>query len=289
MLQGKTCAKEAGLQRFQLRSKTSRLALRIVLLGGTLGLATPVYAYHLALKDGHTVEFQTYRSTETTLLYLNDHGKEVAVPLSAIDLERTSQLNLQEKPPLVLPGMSIRSLPGNVPDVSVAEAARKANASPTQNAKHTYNDDDVRHSDGNSGEPTTSIPTSTESASATFDEAEKFANTLASKTERELGEMEVGDVRFPGRDNWEARLVIQRDKLVKATLAGIDAGRRSLQIWSAKASATTLTADERFQLQEAQNAVKNQISGVQAERYRFDAVVAEGVKAASQWSRATNK
>ncbi len=247
-------------------------------------------AYRLALRDGTVIKFVAYRTTETTLFYTDDKNHENSIPLTSVDLVQTQELNANERPPLILPGMKAEPAgPGADSSVSLADAARKVSRKPDSVAKHRFTDDDVRHYDGNSGGLTASIPTSTESASVAFDEAEKFANLLGGKTDRELGEMEVGDVRFPSRDNWEAKLVSQRDKLVKATLAAVDAGRRSLQIWSAKASETTLTAEERFQLQEAQNAVKNQISDIRAERHRFDALVSEGVKAASQWGRATNK
>jgi hypothetical protein len=51
-------------------------------------------------------------------------------------------------------------------------------------------------------------------ARSTLDEAERFANTLAGKTARELGELEVGEVQFTGRDRWEQKLAVERDQLV---------------------------------------------------------------------------
>jgi predicted LPLAT superfamily acyltransferase len=129
---------------------------------------------------------------------------------------------------------------------------------------------------------------SADEARSTLDEAERFANTLAGKTARELGELEVGEVQFTGRDRWELKLAAARDKLVKATLAAVDACSRSMGIWSAK-SAITLSPDERLQLQEAQNAIKTQIANLRLERYRFDQIVADGIKSASELQRERNK
>ena len=130
---------------------------------------------------------------------------------------------------------------------------------------------------------------SADEARSTLDEAERFANTLAGKTARELGELEVGEVQFTGRDRWEQKLAAARDKLVKATLAAVDACSRSMGIWSAKSATTTLSPDERLQLQEAQNAVKTQIANLRLERYRFDQIVADGIKSASELQRERNK
>jgi hypothetical protein len=51
-------------------------------------------------------------------------------------------------------------------------------------------------------------------ARSTLDEAERFANTLAGEMARELGELEVGEVQFTGRDRWEQKLAVERDQLV---------------------------------------------------------------------------
>ena len=106
---------------------------------------------------------------------------------------------------------------------------------------------------------------------------------------RELGELEVGEVQFTGRDRWEQKLAVERDQLVKATLASVDACSRSIEVWSAKSSMTTLSPDERLQLQEAQNAVKTQIANLRIERYRFDQIIANGLRSASELQRERNK
>jgi hypothetical protein len=127
---------------------------------------------------------------------------------------------------------------------------------------------------------------------AGFNEAEAFASLLAAKTSRELGEIEAGEVQFPGRDKWEARLFEQKERLVKATRTGVDAGRQYVQILSTKNPETQLSSlpqDERLRIQEAKNALNNQMSNIRTERYRFDQLVIDGVRAASEWKRTVDK
>jgi len=253
-------------------------------------LVGSVDAYQLALKDGTKIKFVAYSTTETTLFYTDEHNHESSIQLSSIDLDRTQQLNADEHPPLILPGMTVKSAGrGSDSVVSLGAAARNVSKVPTSSAKHTFTDDDVRHSAGDSRSQTSSNLNSADEARSNLDEAEKFANTLAGKTVRELAELEVAEVQFDGRDRWEQKLAAQRDKLVKATLAGVDASRRSLDVWSAKSSVKTLSSGERLQLQEAQNAVKTQIENLRLERYRFDQIVADGLKSASEWQRERNK
>jgi hypothetical protein len=253
-------------------------------------LVGSVDAYQLALKDGTRIRFVAYRTTETTLFYTDEHNHESSIPLSSIDLDRTQQLNAEERPALILPGMAVQpAARSSVSTVSLGEAAHNVSKAPTSTAKHTFTDDDVRHSVGDNGSQPSPNVNSADEARSTLDEAEKFANTLAGKTARELAELEVGEVQFNGRDRWEQKLAAQRDQLVRATLAGVDASRRSLDVWSAKSSVTTLSLEEKLQLQEAQNAVKIQIANLRLERYRFDQIVADGLKSASELQRERNK
>ena len=61
-----------------------------------LVMAVPLYAYRLALKDGQTILFEKYRVTEKTLFYAGADGKDVAILLQDVDLERTQKLNAGE-------------------------------------------------------------------------------------------------------------------------------------------------------------------------------------------------
>ena len=61
------------------------------------------------LKDyGTKIKFVAYRTTETRLFYTDEHNHESSIPLSSIDLDRTQQLNAEEHPPLILPGMTVQ-------------------------------------------------------------------------------------------------------------------------------------------------------------------------------------
>jgi hypothetical protein len=257
-----------------------------------LVFVSALYAYHVALKNGRIIEFQRYRATETALLYVDDQGREISVPLGSIDLDRTRELNSAESPALDLPGMQARD-PSKTSEyqVSLGEAARRVNRGPTPTRKRIFTDDDVAHSDGANNQGS-AAPVTPRQATAGFDEAEAFANQLADKTARELGEIEVGDVQFPGRDKWEARLFDQKEKLVKATRAAVDVGRNYVRILSSKNSnsrLSDLTQDEQLRIQEARNALNAQKSTIRSERFRFDQIVTEGVRAASEWKRAVDK
>jgi hypothetical protein len=79
------------------------------LLAVLLSVALPLFAYEVVLKDGRIIKFDKYRVTERTLLYTDENGKEIAIPLSEVELDRTQQLNDQESDPLSLPGLVLHS------------------------------------------------------------------------------------------------------------------------------------------------------------------------------------
>ena len=75
----------------------------ITVLAAAILSATSVSAHTVVLKDGRLIQFQQYRATENALLYLDDHGKEISIPLTSIDLDRAPELSASDKPPLDLP------------------------------------------------------------------------------------------------------------------------------------------------------------------------------------------
>jgi hypothetical protein len=79
------------------------------LLAILIFVAFPMFAYEVALKDGRIMKFGKYRVTERTLLYTDENGKEIAISLTEVDLDRTRQLNEQEAVPLNLPGLVLPS------------------------------------------------------------------------------------------------------------------------------------------------------------------------------------
>jgi len=74
--------------------------------------AVPLYAHRLALKNGDTLQFENYQVSESTLFYTSADGKQIAIPLTNVDLDRTQQLNANETVPLDLPGIILPSSHG---------------------------------------------------------------------------------------------------------------------------------------------------------------------------------
>src|SRR6266850_1124607 len=125
--------------------KRHRVLLGLLLL---VSLAPPLYAYRIALKDGRVVHFEKYRVNEEELFYIGDDGKETAIPLNNIDVDRTRQLNAQEPVPLDLPGMATSSSKQNQnTEPSLGEIARKTKKDEKgATTKRVFTDDDVMHS-----------------------------------------------------------------------------------------------------------------------------------------------
>jgi hypothetical protein len=103
-------------------------------------IAIPLYAHRLVFKDGRTVQFERYLVTERTLIYTGKDGKEVSVPLSDVDMERTAEMNAGEPVPLVLPGMVLPSqqAANNSPEPPQPSLAEIALQSLLQNDLRVY-------------------------------------------------------------------------------------------------------------------------------------------------------
>jgi hypothetical protein len=173
-------------------------------------MAVPLHAYQLALKDGHTIQFQKYRATETMLFYTGGDGKEVAIPLKDVDLGRTQNLNTKEPVPLDLPGLTP---PGGSSgsEPSLADLARKSRKDvAAAAAKRVLTDDDVPHSiltpspSVATAEPTQSAPP--DDIKMDIEPAQKIAERFANKSQSQLANEAAGDVKFPDRDAWEQKL-----------------------------------------------------------------------------------
>jgi hypothetical protein len=133
--------------------KSARTFLGILAI--LLLVVSPLFAYDVVLKDGSVIHFQKYRATETALLYIDDQGKEISIPLTSVDLDRTRELNAKENPPLNLPGLvtasssanpdgqashgdiarNLRNGGGAVPQESLADAARRVRAEKEQRVR----------------------------------------------------------------------------------------------------------------------------------------------------------
>ena len=80
---------------------------RIGLFAISLLVAATASAHRVALKNGTVIEFDNYRTTERLLLYTDQSGTEVKLPLDDIDYERTQDLNASDSQPVALPGLAI--------------------------------------------------------------------------------------------------------------------------------------------------------------------------------------
>lgn len=177
-------------------------------------------AHQIALKDGRIVAFDRYRASEQSLFYTDGSGKEVKVPLSDIDYDRTRTLNATDPHPLDIPGLVLPTLPAsNKEEPSLADIARQTQKGASASAAtRVFTDDNFRH--------TTSVSQSQQqpmsakdSLRANTEAANKAISDLESKTARQLSNEVVGDIQFVGRPNWEDRLHDQSTKLVAAARA----------------------------------------------------------------------
>jgi hypothetical protein len=175
-------------------------------------MAVPLYAHRLALKDGQTIQFEKYRVTERTLFYTSGDGKEIAIPLTNVDLDRTQELNAQEPVPLDLPGLVLPGVMSGT-EPSLAEIARQQRKNTSRSAaKRVFTDDDVAHS--SPAVPTVQTAPSEDTQMHT-EPAQKIIDNLANKTATQLAKEVVGDIQFPGRDDWEQKLYGQGQRVLK--------------------------------------------------------------------------
>jgi hypothetical protein len=235
-------------------------------------MAVPLRAYRLALKDGKTVQFEKYRATETVLFYTGGDGKEIAIPLTDVDLDRTQQLNVQEPVPLDLPGL-VPAGGTNGTEPSLGELARQQRKNKSgAGAKRVLTDDDVAHSSPAlptaQTAPTENTQIPTESVQRITDITDSFANKTATQMANEV----VGDAQFPGRDVWEQKLYGQEQKLLKFAQGYLDQVKKLETITDpAERSAAFETA-------------KNFEREVKVEGSVYTQMAADGAQKANEWA-----
>lgn len=248
-----------------MRSRFCAFGLFLVVL-----CVIPVSAQRVATKDGKVIQFKNYRVTEEALLYTDDAGKEVSIPLKNIDLDHTQELNAQEISPLILPGMAASPKNASVAP-SLGEVARKTRSSEKPSTtKHAFTDDDVSHSSGPSGD--VPIP-SPEDSRTRMGKAQKAVDEWAGKTARQVSDSIVGQNQFPGRDSWEQKLYQQKEKLISAAQDCLNAANRITN---------AATKDERHAAQES---AEKFLWDFDRESSLYKNLVAEGVKKAGDWQR----
>jgi hypothetical protein len=172
----------------------------------------PLCAYHVVLKNGQIIEFQWYRTTDNTLLYVDEGGKEISIPLASVDVDRTRELNTKENSPLDLPRLNVPDKPQTRTDSpSLGELARQRRPRDAKaTTKQVWTSDD--------------FPSPTEREAPVPTRAEEASTSETLLKFRLLGKEELGaavlkranapNVDFPDRKNWEQRLFEAKKRVV---------------------------------------------------------------------------
>jgi len=201
----------------------------LILFGLTLValIAVPLPAHQVALKDGKTIQFEKYHATETTLFYTAGDGKDIAIPLKDVDLDRTRNLNAKEPSPLDLPGLIP---PGgtNGSEPSLVDIARKQRKYlSATSAKHVFTDDDVPHASPAVAHVQVAPP---DDPQTNAQPVQKIIDKLANKSQTQLAKEVVGDAQFPDRDAWEQKLYGQARRALRFAQSYLDRTKKLEEI-----------------------------------------------------------
>jgi hypothetical protein len=237
-------------------------------------LSSSTCAQQAVLKNGHVVECMKSRINEGKLFCVGTEGAEVSILLRDIDANRTRELNEKKsKPPLNLseqptPAQAAPELNGQE---SLGDLARKANHGQRASiSKHVFTDDDVAHGQAAGKDATSVEPADLHGKIAT---AQAVIDKAEDKKPRELSEAVIGQNQFPGRDDWEQRLFRQKEAMLSAARAALDAIKMQMD---------ASTQEQRLNAGKAANSLYSDFT---LEKYRYDQLVAEGVKKAADWER----
>jgi hypothetical protein len=198
-------------------SKSARTFLGILAI--LLLVPVLVFAYEVVLKDGRVIQFQKYRASETALLYIDDQGTEISIPLSSVDLDRTRELNAKENPPLNLPGLtksSDSSATENHP--SLGETARKLRKNGPQTAKRVYDNTDLQSTSVDAQWQTLNKEIG-EDPRKNRDKLSQQLHQLERFTDQQAIEVILGKdviVQFPNRPAWESKMLAERLKYLSS-------------------------------------------------------------------------
>lgn len=258
---------------------SARLGFLLIMLGLFVLVALPLYAYQVALKDGRIIEFQKYRVAGGHLYYVASDGKEATTPLAAIDLERTRQLNAGASPPLALPGLMASDVSSGQAEPSLGDYARKLREKQSKDGKdHSWVSEALGRSDAvKSKTPQGPVQSGSRADPKEYYEnlardMDREADKLENVTARQLADDVVRDVRFPGREYWEANLEQLRREYIQAYRHSAAAHRRAASEGSRQPSTTTIL------LQEAS-------SELRLADIHFRNLLSEGTQQADEWKR----
>jgi hypothetical protein len=102
---------------------------------------------------------------------------------------------------------------------------------------------------------------------------ERWVDEHASLKPRQLSESVAGDIKFPGREEWEQRLFDQKEKLVAVVRSAANTIQRMGDAHTESERASARIAVDKLE------------SDVRFERHLYDQLVAEGAKRAADWEK----
>jgi hypothetical protein len=258
------------------------------LLAILLMVALPAFCYEVALKDGRVIRFQKYRASETALIYINDQGKEISIPLSSIDPDRTRELNTQENPPLNLPGLiTTLSSPNSDSVPSLGEVARKLRKDQTKEKRRAYTTDDLVP--GSPEVPDLPVAQSSEPDAwrQRLNEVRKKMEPFENMDSAGLARLALGnlEVDFPGRKEWQEQLFEQKKIILDLVRDAERAFQEYQEMRDSMMRAKGLTKGEEDKYEQARKRLEQAIDRSRAQGFKLDNIINEGKTRAVAWNR----
>lgn len=252
-------------------------------------LATPVEAHQVVLKNGRVIQFEKYRVTEQLLLYVDNNGKEVGVPLSEIDLDHTRELSATDTEPLVLPGL-VHSPPDSNSNTQptlgdMARNLRKKDAGAT--SKRVFTNDDVASAPSDTAG---SSPIQQSDPDTWRDRIDSFKTTIApfeTLPPDELARAVLGnlDCDFPGRRGWEENLASQKDAVVTSLQRASRQFEEFYLLRDVLKRSTSISKGDEEKLTRAREAAESAINEARIQQGKFESVIEAGKQRALEWKR----
>lgn len=253
-------------------------------------VALPLFAYDVVLKDGRVIRFQKYRATETDLLYIDDQGKEISIPLDSVDLDRTRELNTKENPPLNLPGLITtsagRNLDGQPSLGEIARNFRKKDA--TAPSKRVLSNDDVASAPfATAAEPLAVQSSNPDTWQARLDAFKATVGPLENMDATRLAHSVLRDldVHFSGRREWEEELSLRKEAVVTALRTASRQYEEFYRLRDALKLTPSISKGDEDKLSQARVAVENAINQAQVQQSKFEITVDKGRQLALEWKR----
>jgi hypothetical protein len=251
-----------------------------------LFVSLPVFAYSVVLKDGRVIQFQKYRVVEATLLYIDDKGKEISLPLDSIDLVRTHQVNVGQNPPFDLPGPATAAPSEKCEEQSsLGELARKYRKVERGTTKRIYTTDDISSSSVTTGEEASPKGSDPDAWRQRLDSVRKKMAPFEDIDSAELARLALGNlnVDFPGRKEWEEQLFEQKQMILHLVQDAERAFQEYQETRDTMIQVKGLTKGEEDNYEQARKRLEQAIDRAQAQAYKLDSLINDGKKRAATW------